>query len=121
MVVAGLPSHLLLHEVAGGLEVEHEDLGFQQARVHPAPDAGAGAVEERHHDAERKQISGGQVVDRHADAYRALPGQAGDRHQSAQALHDLVHAGAFPVGAVLTETADAAVDDTGIHLAHVVP
>jgi len=121
MVVAGLPRHFLFDEVAGGLEVEHEDLRLQQTRVHPAPDAGAGAVEERHHDAECEQVPGSEIVDRHADAHRALPGQAGDRHQPAQALHDLVHPGALAVGAILAKAANTAIDDTGIHLAHVVP
>ena len=39
------------------------------------PDAGPLAVEERHHDAECEQVAGGQVVDRDADAHRALARQ----------------------------------------------
>ena len=86
----------------------------------PAPDAGALAVEDRHHDAERQQVAGGQVVDRDADAHRPLARQAGDRHQPAHALRDLIHAGAMPVRPGLPEPADAAVDDARVHRLHVV-
>ena len=70
--------------------------------------------------AERQQVAGGQVRDRQADAHRALPGQPGDGHEPAHALHDLVDARALAVGTGLAEAADAAVDDARIHLAHVV-
>ena len=96
MVVAGLAGDLAGHQPARGLEVQHEDLRLQQRGVHPAPHAGALAVEQRHQDAQRQQVAGGQVVDRDADAHRPLPGHAGDRHQPAHALGDLVDAG--PLG-----------------------
>src|SRR5215813_2857347 len=41
MIVAGLFRDFAFHEVARGLKVEHEDLGFEQARVHPLAGAGA--------------------------------------------------------------------------------
>src|ERR1700753_1960678 len=44
-----------------------------------------------------EQVPRGEVVDRNADAYRALAGQTGDRHEPAHALRDLVDAGAMPV------------------------
>ena len=55
--------------------------------------------EQRHHDAERQEIAGGEVADRDADAHRAAAGRAGDRHQAAHALGDLVDAArAWPYG-----------------------
>ncbi len=120
MVVAGLLRDLLVDQPPRRLEVQHEDLRFEQARVHPAADAGAGAVEQRHRNAEREQIAGSEVGDRQPDAHRPLAGQAGDGHQPAHALHDLVDARALAVRPGLAEAADAAVDDPRIDLAHVV-
>ncbi len=111
MVVARLAGDLARHQPARRLEVEHEHLGLEQARLHPTPDAGAGALEQRDHDAEGQQIAGREVGDRDADAHRPLPGQTGDRHQPAHALRDLIDAGAGAVRPVLAEAADAAVDD----------
>ena len=73
--------------------------------VHPAPDAGALALEQRHHDPERQQIAGGEVGDRDADPHRAPAGRAGDRHEAAHALGDLVDARAMAVRTVLAEAA----------------
>ena len=70
--------------------------------------------------AEREQVAGSQVVDRDADAHRALAGQAGDRHQAAHALGDLVDAGAMTVRSGLPKAADAAVDDARVDRPHVV-
>ena len=85
------------------------------------PDPGALALEQRHHDAEREQVAGGQVGDRDADAHRALAGQAGDAHQAAHALRDLVDAGAGAVGPGLAEAADAAIDQARVDRVDVVP
>ena len=60
--------------------------------------------------------SGAQIGDRNADAHRALPGQAGHRHQSAHALRDLVEARPVGVGAVLAEAGDAGVNQLRIDL-----
>ena len=46
------------------------------------------------------------------------PGMAGDRHQPAHALRDLVDAGPALVGTVLAEAGDAAVDDARVDLLH---
>ena len=54
-----------------------------------------------------------------ADTHRALARQAGDRHEPAHALHDLIDASALAVRPVLSKSADAAIDDAGIDLAHV--
>src|SRR6185503_10011382 len=54
--------------------------------------------------------------DGRAGAHRALPGQAGYRHQPAHALRDLVEAGTVAVGAVLAEARDAGEDDPRVQL-----
>ena len=59
----------------------------------------------------RQEHAGGQVGHGDADAHRALTGQAGDRHQTAEALGDLIVAGAVAIGAALAEAGDAGVDD----------
>ena len=46
------------------------------------------------------------------------PGMAGDRHQPAHALRDLVDAGAALIGPVLAKAGDAAIDDARVDLAH---
>src|SRR5580658_5476188 len=119
MIVAGLARHLAFHQPAAGLEVEHEDLRLQQRGRHPAANPGAFAVEDRHHAAQRQQVAGGQVVDRDADAHRPAARLAGDRHQPAHALRDLIDAGTMPVRPVLTEAADAAVDDPRVDRLHI--
>src|SRR5207244_6896412 len=61
---------------------------------------------------------GGEVRDGNADPHRTLARRAGDRHQPAHALRDLIEAGTLVVGAVLAEPGDAAVDDARIDLAY---
>jgi hypothetical protein len=78
------------------------------------------AFEQRRQDAERTEQARGQVGDRNSDPHRSLTGQAGDRHQPAHALRDLVKTGPVLVGAVLAEPRDAAVDDARIDLLEVV-
>ena len=118
MVVAGLLGDLALHQPARGLEVEHEDLRFDQRGVDPLALAGALAIVEREHDRLGEQQARGQVGDRDADAHRPAAGLAGDRHQPAHALRDLVDAGARRIGAALAEARDGAVDDARIDLRH---
>ena len=62
------------------------------------------------------QQSGRQIGDRNADAHRPLPGQAGDRHQPAHALRDLVEARALAIRPVLAEAGNAAEDDALVDL-----
>ena len=90
MVVAGLLRDFAGHQPARGLEIEHEDLRFEQRGVHPLPLARLLALEQRHQDALRQQDAGAQIVDRDADPHRPLPRQSGNRHQAAHALGDLV-------------------------------
>ena len=70
-------------------------------------------------DAPGAEDAGAEVGDRDADAHRALPGQAGDRHQPAHALRDLVEARAQAVRAVLAVAGDAGVDRRGLTAASV--
>jgi hypothetical protein len=114
MVVAGLLGDLAAHQVAGRLEVEHEDLRLQERGLHPLALARAGPLLQRDQDAERAEEAGGEVGQRNSDAHRPLAGQAGDRHEAAHALGDLVEARPRAVGAVLAEAGDAGVDDPGI-------
>ena len=119
MIVAGLLRHLLGDQPARGLEVEHENLRLQQRRLDVLALLRRLALEQRRHDAERAEQSRRQIGDRNADAHRALAGQAGDRHQPAHALRDLVEARPVLVGPVLAEARDAAVDDARIDLLQV--
>ena len=52
-----------------------------------------------------------------ADPHRPFAGSAGDRHQPAHALRDLIEAGALVIGAILAEAGDAAIDDARVDLA----
>ena len=61
-------------------------------------------------------MSGGEVGDRNADAHRPLARQAGDRHQPAHALRDLVEAGPVGIRPILAETGNAGVNDARIDL-----
>ncbi len=51
-----------------------------------------------------------------ADPHRAFAGRAGDRHQPAHALRDLIEAGALVIGAVLAEAGNTAIDEARIDL-----
>ena len=118
MVVARLLGDLALHQPARGLEVEHEDLRLDQRGVNPLALLGALAVIEREDDRLGEQQARGQVGDRNADPHRPAAGLAGDRHQPAHALGDLVDSGPRRIGAGLAEAGDRAVDDLGIDLLH---
>ena len=114
MIVAGLTGHILVDQPARGLEVEHENLRGEQRGLDILSLAGLFAFEQRHHDTECCKQSGRHVGDRRACAHRSLPRQAGDRHQPAHALRDLVEARPFLVGAVLAIGRDAGIDDARI-------
>ena len=75
------------------------------------------ALEQRGHDAERREQARGDVGDRRAGAHRSLARDAGDRHEAAHALRDLVEARPVAVGAVLAEARDAGEDDARVDLA----
>ena len=72
------------------------------------------AVQQREQDALPQKHAGGGVADRDADAHRAAPGFAGDGHEAAHALHDLVDPGSRGIGAVLPEAGNARQDDARV-------
>ena len=117
MVVPGLRRHLAVDEPACRLKVEQRDLRLQQRRLHPLSLPRYLPFKERGENAERAVEAGPQVGDRDADAHRALSGQAGDRHEAAHALGDLVKAGTFRIWPILPEAGDAAIDEARIDLA----
>ena len=104
MIGARLRRHLMIDQPARRLEVEHRDLRLQQRGVHPLPLAGALALDQREQDPLREIHAGGEVGDRDAHAHRSLPGQSGDRHQTAHALRDLVDPGPVAIRSGLTAT-----------------
>src|SRR5260370_5151751 len=121
VIVARLAGHFTGDQPAGGLEVQHEQLGFEQTGGHPATDAGPRPFDQGHRDAQGEQRAGHQIVDGHPNAHRSLAGRTGDRHQSAHPLVDLIDGGAVTVRAILAASADSAVDNARIDRAHVVP
>src|SRR6516165_6493638 len=74
------------------------------------------ALEQRHQDTLGEQQPCAEIVDRDPDPDRPLPGQAGDRHQPAHALGDLVDARALRVRPALAKAGNAAIDDAWIDL-----
>ena len=74
------------------------------------------ALQQRGENAERAEQARAQVGDRNADAHGPLPRQAGDRHQPAHALRDLVEARPVAIGTVLAEAGDAGIDDALVDL-----
>src|SRR5690606_38766457 len=115
VVVARLRRALAIDQPARRLEVEHRDLRLEQRRVHPLALPGALALEEGEQDALREEAASREVRDRNTDAHGALAGEPGDGHEAAEALRDLVDAGAVGVGPVLPEAGDAPVDDARVH------
>ena len=117
MIVAGLPRHLAADQPARALEVEHEDLRFQQRGRDVLPLLRLLALEQGNQNAERAKQSSTEISDRNADTHRPLPRQAGDRHQPPHALRDLVEARPVGVGAGLPEAGNARIDELRIDLA----
>src|SRR5262249_36632451 len=114
VVVAGLLGHLARDQPARRLEVEHEDLRFQQRRVHPLAATGPLALVEREQDALSQEQARRQIGDGNADPDWALPGQTGDRHQATEPLGDLIDAWSGGVWTGLAEARDAAVHDARV-------
>ena len=98
------PGHLAGHGPPGALEGVHADHAGQQRGAHDAAAAGAGPLVQRGEHAVGAVHAGDQVGDRHPDLGRLLG--AGDRHQPALALGDLVVAGARRLGPVVAEAGD---------------
>jgi hypothetical protein len=119
VVVARLRRDLAAHQPARGLEVEHRQHRLQQRGVHPLADAGRLTLQQRHQDALGEEDARAQVGDGNAHAHRSLPGNAGDGHEAAHALRDLIHAGPIAIGPALPEAGDAAIDQPRIERAQV--
>ena len=119
MIVAGLARDLALHQPARRLEVEHEDLRLQQRGRDVLALPGFLAFEQRDQNSHGAEQPGAKVGDRDTDAHRPLPGQAGDRHQAAHALRDLVEARPARIGPVLAEPRNTTEDDLRVDLLEV--
>src|SRR3989454_178043 len=117
MIVARLRRDFLAERPARRLEVEHPHHRLEQRGVHPLAAAGALALEQRDEDAVREEHARGEIGHGNADAHRALARPAGDRHEAAHALGDLVVARAIAVRARLAEARDAAVHEARVDLA----
>ena len=116
MIVSGLLGDIALDKPACRLKIEHEDLGLKQRCLHPLPFAGLGALDQRKKYSLRQKNSRGQVRDRNADPHRTAARLAGDRHQPAHPLRDLVDPGARCIRPVLPEAGNTAIDDARIDL-----
>ena len=116
MVVAGLAWHVLGDGPACGLEVAHRDHRLQQRARDPLALARLLALEQGDQDADGAMKAGAHVGHGDAGPHRAATRHAGDVHQPAHALGDLVEARALGIGAVLAEARDRAQHDARIHL-----
>ena len=115
MLVADLARHFVVDEPARGLEVHEADHRLEERRVHPLTPTGAIACDQRGEHTLREDRAGRGVGDRDTHARGAGARRSGDAHQPAEALRDLVDAGSIRVGAVLTESGDARVDEPRVH------
>ena len=114
MIVAGLPRHHLVDQPARGLKIEREDLRFQKRGLDILTFAGDFTLEERDQNAKRGEETRRHIGDRGAGANGPLSRQAGDRHQPAHALRDLIEARALAIRPVLPVSRDAGIDDARI-------
>src|SRR5260370_11112153 len=71
-------------------------------------------LDEREQNTHRAEHSRADVGDCDTDAHGALAGQSRNRHQAAHSLSDLIDARAVPVGTVLAEAGDAAIDQARV-------
>src|SRR3954467_9990720 len=114
MIVAGLFGHLAGDQPARGLEIEHRDLRRQQRAFDPLALARNLALQEGDENAHRAEDPGREISDRDADAHRPLPREAGNRHQSAHSLRDLIKTRTVAIRPALSETGDTGVDQTRV-------
>ena len=114
MGVARLFGDLSVGQPARGLEIRQGDQRLEERGAHPRPLARHFPLQQGGDSAQCGVDAGGTVRDGDPGPNRALAGQAGDRHQPAHALDDLVHRGAFDVRSVLAEAGDADNDEARI-------
>src|SRR5215471_1246354 len=114
MIVTGLLRNLMVDQVACGLEIHERDLCLQQRTLDPLAFARALALGERDQNAGCGIKAGGDVGDGNTRAHRTSAGMAGDRHQPAHALRDLVKACTGAIGAGLSEAGNRRENDPPI-------
>ena len=114
-MVAGQAGHLAGHGPAGALERVHADHAGQQRGPHDATLPGDRTLVQRGQHAEGAVHAGEQVGDR--DAHLGRLRGAGDRHQAALALGDLVVARPLRLRPVVPEAGDRQHDQPGVELA----
>src|SRR5262249_1614963 len=85
-----------------------------QVALHPLAFARLLTFQQSDQDAHCAEDAGSEVSDRNADTHRSLARQAGDRHQAAHALRDLIEARTLAVRAGLAEAGYAGMHDPGI-------
>ena len=103
MKVAGLCGDFLINEPSGSLKVHHVHHGLQQGRVKPLALTRFFALKQCHQNALCGKDTCAQVSNGNAHAHRAMLGQAGDRHQAAHALCNLIKAGSVGQRPCLTK------------------
>ena len=114
MIIADLTGDLARHQPARCLEIHHVDHRLEQRCMDPASDTCRFTLEQRDEDRLDEEPASGEIDDRDADPDRSLAGKAGDRHEAAHALQDLVDAGAVSIGTCLAEARDAGINDARI-------
>ena len=120
MVVAGPHGRRARRQIVQRLIGRHAHTGVQKRHINVLSTPCATALM---HGCQNgcDRIDAGENIRRgNARALRLAIGFAGDRHQPAHALNDIVIARAMRIGAVLTETGDRTIDQARIDLAQAV-
>src|SRR5690606_5156708 len=101
-------------EIIGEVIGQHGDLPFKQGCIDTLSPARRIARDNRHEDADGPEKTAPDIGHRNTRLDRTAAFLAGDTHISGKSLHeDIVGAVLFP-GAVRAETADAAIDKSGV-------
>ena len=98
------------HEIVRRMRLVQRDGAVVERRVDELALAGAVALVERHHDADRGVHAGREVDHRYADAHLAALGRAVDRDEAGRGLDHGVVAGEAAQRAVGAEAGDAGMD-----------
>ncbi len=108
--------HLAGHRVAGPLERVHPDDRREQARPDHLPATGPLPLEQGGEDAVGAVHPGEQVPDRNPDPLRIVRPRAGQRHQAALALGDLVVPGPASLRTIAPEPRDGQHNEPRVEL-----
>src|SRR5215510_3878911 len=82
--------------------------------MHPFAFARDLTLQQGHQNALRQEDARAQIGNGNTDPHRPLPWDAGNGHQAAHALGNLVHARAIAIRTALPKAGDAAVDDARV-------